>query len=196
MTDIHKGLAGSTFTKPKGIVEQSVCKSTGCSAIAGCPAYVEIFSEDNLPEKCEGKGGSQTICSESGKVATPYCSQYVATKVNTFGGVVPKEKLQLWKAVNGSNYTVKGKITDTCPIHTKPKEDEKEKEKTNTTPVNVTKPQTNNNKNNIIPNNTKKNNVNSNNKTNGTNITNTTNTINKNNSSPTSNTSSNHKKPQ
>ena len=196
MTDIHKGLAGSTFTKPKGIVEQSVCKSTGCSAIAGCPAYVEIFSEDNLPEKCEGKGGSQTICSESGKVATPYCSQYVATKVNTFGGVVPKEKLQLWKAVNGSNYTVKGKITDTCPIHTKPKEEEKEKEKTNTTPVNVTKPQTNNNKNNIIPNNTKKNNVNSNNKTNGTNITNTTNTINKNNSSPTSNTSSNHKKPQ
>ena len=131
MTDIHKGLAGSTFTKPNGIVEQAVCKSTGCLATTGCPAYTEMFTADNLPEKCEGKRSSQTICSESGKVATPYCSQYVATSVNNYGGFVPKEKLQLWKAVSGSNYSGKGKITETCPIHTKPKEEEKPKPKEN-----------------------------------------------------------------
>ena len=90
-----------------------------------------MFTADNLPEKCEGKRSSQTICSESGKVATPYCSQYVATSVNNYGGFVPKEKLQLWKAVSGSNYSGKGKITETCPIHTKPKEEEKPKPKEN-----------------------------------------------------------------
>lgn len=135
MTDIHKDLAGSTFVKPSGIVEQTVCKSTGCLATTGCAGYVEMFTADNLPGKCEGKGGSQTICSETGKVATPYCSQYVATSINTYGGIVPKEKLQLWKAVNGSNYVGKGKIGETCPIHTKPKE---EKPKSNTNPVNTT----------------------------------------------------------
>lgn len=184
MTDIHKGLAGSTFTKPDGIVEQTVCKSTGCSAIAGCPAYVEIFSTDNLPEKCEGKGGSQTICSETGKVATAYCSQYVATSVNVYGGVVPKEKLQLWKAVNGSNtsYSSKGRINETCPIHTKPKE--QEKPQTTTTPKNTTaKPNTNTNKINNITNHIK-NNTTVNNKVN---VTNTTNATNKTNSSSTSN---------
>ncbi len=172
MTDIHKGLAGSTFIKPNGIVEQAVCKSTGGSAIAGCPTYVEIFTADNLPEKCEGKGGSQTICSQSGKVATPYCSQYVATAVNRYGGVVPKEKLQLWKAVNGSNYTVKGRIGETCTIHTKPKEEEKPKQNTNVNAnINTKKPNTNNTKNNNTANNTKKNNTNTNNKVNATNIT-------------------------
>ena len=171
MTDIHKDLAGSTFVKPSGIVEQTVCKSTGCLATTGCAGYVEMFTADNLPGKCEGKGGSQTICSETGKVATPYCSQYVATSINTYGGVVPKEKLQLWKAVNGSNYVGKGKIGETCPIHIKPKEEEKPKPKENK----LDKKQ--NNTENKTPVNTNSTNTNTNtNKTNNTNTNGTSTT--------------------
>ncbi len=171
MTDLHKDLAGSTFTRPSGIVEQTVCKSTGCLATTGCAGYVEIFTADNLPEKCGGNGSSQQIiCSESGKVATPYCSQYVATSVNNYGGFAPKERLQLWKAVSGSNYSGKGKITEICPIHTKPKEEEKPKQNTNVN-TNTKKPNTNNTKNNNVVNNSKKDNTNTNHKTNTTNTT-------------------------
>lgn len=181
MTDIHKDLEGKTFTKPDGIVEQSVCKTTGCSAVAGCPAYMEMFTADNLPQKCEKQGGSQTICSESGKVATPYCAQYVATTVNNYGGIVPKEKLQLWKNVNGSNYTGTGKIGETCNIHTKPKEEEKPKTNITTTP---------NPPDNKKPNNTNNtsNNNNKNNTTNNKNTTTNTTTNNKTNTNPATNT--------
>lgn len=175
MTDIHKGLPGSTFTKPSGIVEQTVCRTTGCAATTGCSnSYVEIFTADNLPQKCEGHG-SQTICSESGKVATPYCSQYVATTVNGYGGVVPKEKLQLWKPVSGSNPSAKGKIGETCTIHTKPKEEEKPKTNTNSTDAKANKTNTNNANVNRVD--TNKNNTNlKNNATSTMNITNTNST--------------------
>lgn len=168
MTTIHKDLPKATFTRPDGIVEQTVCRATGCMATTGCTnTYKEIFTSDNLPEKCEGHG-SQVICSESGKVATEYCAQYVEITVNTYGGVVPKEKLQLWKAVNSSTSSGKGKIEGTCTIHTKPKEVEKPKNNTtNTTPGNKTNTT---------------NTTNTNNTTNATNNTasenNTTNTVN------------------
>ena len=132
MTDIHKGLAKATFDKPSGIVTQNVCKTTGCIATAGCAAYAEIFTEDNLPEKCEGHG-SQTLCTESNKVATPYCSQYCEVKENIFGGVIPKEQMKLWKPVAGGSSTGKGKVEETCTIHTKPKEQEKPKNNTTNT---------------------------------------------------------------
>ena len=69
MTNIHKGLANATFTKPSGIVEQTVCKTTGCLATTGCTdTYKEIFASNNLPEKCPGHG-SQRLCTVSGKIA-------------------------------------------------------------------------------------------------------------------------------
>ena len=112
MTAIHKNLANATFTKPSGIVEQTVCKTTGCLATTGCTnTYTEIFTQDNLPEKCEGHG-SQTICTESNKVATQYCSQYCATRQNYYGAVL--------------------RINETCTLHTEPKAEEKPA--TNTTP--------------------------------------------------------------
>lgn len=127
MTGIHKGLPAATFTRPSGIVEQVVCKKTGCIAVAGCvETYKEIFTPDNLPEKCQGHG-AQIICSESGKIATEYCSQYAPTKINNFGAVVPKERLQLWKPIGGKSSSSVGKIEEVCPIHTKPKEVEKPK---------------------------------------------------------------------
>ena len=53
MTDIHKELPGATFVRPEGIVERTVCRTTGCLASRNCTnTYTEIFTEDNLPEQC------------------------------------------------------------------------------------------------------------------------------------------------
>lgn len=150
MTDIHKNLEKATFQKPSGIVEQTVCRTTGCLATTGCTdTYKEIFSSNNLPAKCEGHG-TQKICSESGKIATDYCSQYCEVKTNNFGAVVPKEQLKLWTPLNGK--TSSGtRVEEMCNIHTKPKEEEKPKEPekpkentTNTNKVNTTTPDKNN----------------------------------------------------
>ena len=128
MSAIHKGLSSATFEKPSGIVEQTVCRKTGGLASTGCSdTYKEIFTQDNLPEKCQGHG-SQTICTISNKVATQYCSQYGKVRQNYYGAVVPKEQLGLWTPINGKSSSGT-KINETCTIHTKPKE----AEKTNTT---------------------------------------------------------------
>ncbi len=141
MTSIHKELENARFKRPSGIVEQSVCKTTGCLATTGCNnKYTEIFTQDNLPEQCEGHG-SQTICTESNKIATEYCSQYCETKQNYYGAVLPKEELKLWTPVHGKGSTGT-KIEETCTLHTKPKEEEKppvnQTPNTNTTGGNTT----------------------------------------------------------
>ena len=137
MTDIHKGLASASFTKPSGIVEQTVCKRTGCLATTGCTeTYKEIFASNNLPEKCQGHG-SQQICSESGKVATAYCSQYCAVTTNYFGAVVPKEQLNLWTPVGGKKSSSGTKINEVCTLHTEPKPAEEPVQNTNTNTSNI-----------------------------------------------------------
>ena len=135
MTDIHKNLENATFTKPSGIVEQTVCRKTGCLATTGCTdTYKEIFASNNLPEKCQGHG-SQQICSESGLVATEYCSQYCQVTTNIYGAVVPKEQLSLWTPVGGKKSSSGTRIDGVCTLHTKPKEEEKPVEpQVNTTP--------------------------------------------------------------
>lgn len=136
MTDIHKNLASASFTKPSGIVEQTVCRRTGCLATTGCTeTYKEIFSSNNLPEKCQGHG-SQLICSESGKVATDYCSQYCAVNTNYYGAVVPKEQLKLWTPVGGTRTSTGTRVDEICTLHTKPKEEEKPPETTTNNIVN------------------------------------------------------------
>ena len=137
MTTIHKDLENATFTRPSGIVEQTVCRTTGCLATTGCNnKYTEIFTQDNLPEQCEGHG-SQTICSESGLVATEYCSQYCAVRQNYYGAVLPKEQLGLWTAVNGSSGSGT-RVNGTCTLHTEPKEEEPERPEPNTNTTNTT----------------------------------------------------------
>ena len=138
MTTIHKGLANATFERPSGIVEQTVCKKTGGLASTGCTeTYKEIFTQDNMPQKCEGHG-SQTICSISNKIATQYCSQYGPVKQNYYGAVIPKEQLGLWTPINGKSSSGV-KMTETCTLHTKPKENEEvKKETTNTTNTTTT----------------------------------------------------------
>ena len=109
-----------------------------------------------MPSKCEGHG-TQTLCTESNLIATPYCP---STKPNNYGAVVPKEQLKLWRPLNKSSSGTK--VEGTCTIHTKPVETEKPKEPTNPSTNNVTN---------------RTNNTNSTNNTNNTsNATNNTNT--------------------
>ena len=149
MTDIHKGLTSAKFERPEGIVEQTVCRKTGCLATTGCSdTYTEIYTSNNLPEKCHGHG-SQMICSESNLEATEFCSQYCEVKANYYGAVIPKEQLNLWKPVNGSSGSGGSKINGVCTLHTKPKEVETVVERTvtttNTTSTNTTTENTNTN---------------------------------------------------
>lgn len=164
MTDIHKNLAKASFQKPDGIVQQTVCKKTGCLATTGCTdTYTEIFTSNNLPEKCQGHG-TQTICEETGKLANEYCP---SKKEVNYGGTVPKEQLNLWKPVNGKASTSEEKVEETCDVHKKPEEKpvEPEKPKENVT-TNTTKNETN----------TTTNTTNTNTTTNTTNTTGNTNT--------------------
>ena len=136
MKDIHKNLPNANFNKPSGIQEAKVCSITGCLATSSCTkTYTEMFTEDNMPEKCEGHG-SQKICTESNKVANEYCP---ADKVKTvsYGGTVPKESLGLWKPVGVATSTSKEKVIGVCTIHTKPAEKTKENN-TNTAGGNTT----------------------------------------------------------
>ena len=56
MTSIHEGLPEARFVRPEGIVEREVCRRTGGLATSRCrDTYVEIFTEDNLPEECKGE---------------------------------------------------------------------------------------------------------------------------------------------
>jgi len=135
MKDIHKGLAGARFVRPSGIVEATVCRTTGCLATTGCAnTYKEIFTQDNMPGRCEGHG-SQQLCAESGLVANEYCP---TKKLNNYGASVPKEKLNLWKTIGASSVYGK-RVTDVCNIHKKPQEQEKPKDNTtNKTQTNTT----------------------------------------------------------
>ncbi len=141
MKDIHKKLPNAGFNTPTGIVKATVCRKTGCLATDSCSdKYTEIFTNDNMPEKCEGHG-RQRICKESGKLATQYCTEI---EERSYGFSIPKEKLNLWKPLSGNNSKENGKIAETCPLHTKPKEESKKPETNTTKPeTNTTKPETN-----------------------------------------------------
>lgn len=129
MKDIHKtkGLENKKFNKPStGLKDAKVCRTTGCLATNSCTdTYTETFTTDNLPSKCEGHG-TQKICQVSGKVANEYCPAESVKDV-AYGGVVPKEKLGLWKTLNPSK-TGNEEITEKCDVHKKPEEKPKENE--------------------------------------------------------------------
>ena len=162
MTDIHKDLPNKNFNTPSGIQQAKVCRKTGCLATSNCTdVYTEIFTEDNMPEKCEGHG-TQKLCTESGKLANEYCPE---TKNSSYGGTVPKETLGLW---NGSS-TAGGKITEVCDIHKKP-EEKPENNTSNTGNSNTT------NSNTINSNTTNSNTTNATNSTGGNNVNTTNNT--------------------
>ena len=129
----HKGLANKNFNKPtSGLTTATVCRATGCLAVSSCTdTYTETFTADNLPSKCEGHG-TQSICQASGKIANEYCPKD-QVKTVSYGGVVPKEKLGLWKAKGASSKIGVEQVTETCDIHKKPEEKKVEKPATTDT---------------------------------------------------------------
>ena len=150
MKDIHKGLPNKNFNKPAtGLTQAKICKLTGCLATNSCTdTYTETFTTDNLPSKCEGHG-TQKICEVSGKIAHEYCPAERVKEV-AYGGVIPKEKLGLWKTLSPSR-TGNEEVTENCDVHKKP--EEKPKENTNKTDENsnkVTGGNTVENKNNTV----------------------------------------------
>ena len=157
MTQVHTGLAAATFERPTGIVEATVCKETGTLAVETCKnVYTEIFSSDNLPQKCQGHG-IQEICKASGKVANIHC---LDKEEVVFGGIVPKEQLTLWtpnKITSGKKEIME--ICEDCKEIVKPKPDpepkpEPEPKPDNTTQnntTNTTKPPVNNTTNTTKP---------------------------------------------
>ncbi|MBR0350662.1 MAG: transglycosylase domain-containing protein [Clostridia bacterium] len=117
MKRIHDPLPNAEFERPDGIVTASVCSTTGCLATEGCTdVYTDIFTQDNMPPKCEGHEG-QEICTESGKLATEYCPE---KEFHSYGVLVPKERLNLWTPLEGTEGGEQ--ITEICDIHKKPEE--------------------------------------------------------------------------
>ena len=120
MKDIHKDLPNKNFNTPNGIVTATVCSTTGCIATSTCTnTYTEIFTSDNMPDKCEGHG-TQRICQVSGKVANEYCPSE-SVKTVAYGGTIPKEQLNLWKTKVPSK-TSNQKVEGVCTVHKKPEE--------------------------------------------------------------------------
>ncbi|MBR3163499.1 MAG: transglycosylase domain-containing protein [Clostridia bacterium] len=123
MKAIHKPLANSDFIRPEGIVEATICTSSGGLASAGCTnKRTEVFVKGTVPTACEGHSGSYEICTESGLLANEYCPN---TERKTYGGSLPKEQLNLWNTKGGSGKS--GAPKDYCNIHNKPEETKPEK---------------------------------------------------------------------
>ena len=73
-------------------------------------------------------------------MANEYCP---TRKVNNYGASIPKEKLNLWKTMSGSNASG-NKVNEICNIHKKPEEKPVEEKKENTVKNNTTSNKTNN----------------------------------------------------
>ncbi len=178
MKSIHKDLPNKDFNKPtSGLTHATVCTVTGGIATSSCRStYAEEFTTDNVPAKCEGHG-LQKICKETGKVANEYCPEVEEV---SYGGIIPKEKLGLWKAIGGASKTGKEEVKDKCNVHKKPEEKPVENTTNNNTTNSITNNNTTNNtnttNNNTVNNtvdNNKNNTVNNSNTSGGNNVTNT-----------------------
>ena len=100
MKDVHRGMAGSTFNKPEGIVSATICKDSGKKATDKCTnTYSEIFIEGTVPAACDAHSNSAKICNDTGLLANEYCPN-VSTKYYSY--TVEKERLGLWKNKSAS----------------------------------------------------------------------------------------------
>ena len=53
MKNVHSNLKGTSFAKPSGIIESTVCAETGLVANVGCTnTYTEYYLKGTLPDKC------------------------------------------------------------------------------------------------------------------------------------------------
>lgn len=120
MKDIHKDLEKKKFEKPSGITTATICKDTGLLASESCSrTYTEVFTAGTVPkERCQGQV-TVKICKETGKIANEYC---LDTEEKTYTIKPPKEQKGKWDSKYGDKYG--DPPTETCIVHTKPKEEE------------------------------------------------------------------------
>ncbi len=120
MKDIHKDLEKKKFERPSGITSATICKDTGLLASEGCTnTYTEVFTAGTVPkERCQGQV-TVKICKETGKLANEYC---LDTEEKTYTIKPPKEQKGKWDSKYGDRYS--DPPTETCVVHTKPKEEE------------------------------------------------------------------------
>lgn len=114
MTKIHENLPNAEFVKPEGIKEVTVCKSSGLKAKDSCSStYTEIFTEDTVPEECEGHGASGLvmICTQTNLLCAQGCPY---GEYRSFGGAIPPHERDAtaWE----TSYTATSSApTEHCP---------------------------------------------------------------------------------
>lgn len=112
MTDIHKDLPNANFERPEGIIEKTICRTSGKLATEACGAnvYTEVFTESNAPtESCEGHVKVR-ICLETGLVANEGCTQ-IEERIYT--ARPEREQNPVW-TTTGTSYDIP---TEICPAH-------------------------------------------------------------------------------
>ena len=111
MTKIHKDLPNAEFTKPEGIKEVSICRSTGLKAKEGCgDVYTELFTEDTIPETCDGHSTAM-ICNQTNLLCAEGCPYGEWRSFNT---VPPQERdPEFWDAAGGASSGAAP--TEKCP---------------------------------------------------------------------------------
>lgn len=112
MTKIHENLPNAEFIKPEGIKEVTVCKSSGLKAKEGCTnTYTEVFTEDTVPEVCEGHEMLMT-CTQTNLL----CCQGCPYGEWRYYGTPPKERdVTEWTSTGDVANATGGAPTEQCP---------------------------------------------------------------------------------
>lgn len=76
MKDIHAELPASTYNRPNGLTNKTICKYSGMIAGPNCTeTYEEIFVPGTEPGICD-RHTTVKICNETGLLASEYCTNY------------------------------------------------------------------------------------------------------------------------
>lgn len=114
MKTIHKGLKKASFSKPKGIVNATICTVSGLVATDACKAdtrdivKAEIFASGKVPTDTCTIHKLVEVCSVSGDLPTDYCHMYEDLKEIS---VITREKET---KTSDSKYLMP---KDTCELH-------------------------------------------------------------------------------
>lgn len=118
MNKIHSGLTATSFTKPSGIVNATICKDSGLIATdlcnqdqRGSRAYSEIFASGTVPKKTCSTHVKLKICKDTGKIANEFCTN---TEERVF--ITRDSDDTSWKSAADAQYMAP---TETCNVHTK-----------------------------------------------------------------------------
>lgn len=125
METIHKNLPSKTFseTRPSNVTTATICKCSGLLATDLCKndprgnqVYTEYFIKGTVPTESCTCHVSVDICSETGLLATEYCT---ARETKIFI-TRPETETGNWEKAADANYMLT--IKDTCNVHVAPLE--------------------------------------------------------------------------